>query len=440
MSSLTDDVNFRTYCALDALSTRHCKPSLVSDMKEYGVYDFYHRIVHPLTKIVSGMNRRGVWVDQSARVAATTDLEIRIKERQEELNSIAGRELNIAGDDLRTFLYDEVGLPYPFRRPWETKRSTNKETLLALKEHVPEVALMLDGIIELRQLTTFVNTFLIVGDDVDDNGRVHPQFRLGPVTGRLSCKKPDFHNVPDGIPRSIYSASPGKILIGADYSQVEFRIFAILGHCLALLEGFARGEDAHTMNTKIIMGRSDIEVHKLFKKIRTVIKRFSFGMIYGGKLQTLVTAVREAFNLLGEHVSEVQVHAAVERFFTLNPQAQEFMTQCRIGTLETRLMYNRFGRLRIFFGPKRDVPGEAGNYPMQSGAGDVINTRMLKIDPVIPESILIQVHDSLILEVDEEEGEEKKAQVKELMEEPIPEFDGYQFPVSIKLGKNWAEV
>ncbi len=435
---MTFDDKYLEYCARDALSTLYASDTILADMEEARVDDFYWRIPHPLSQIVGKMNRIGVWVDVTKRDIASEDLKNQIGEKERELNELAGREINASGDSLREWLYTDLKLPVLTRKK-SPKPSTDKNVLKNLATRFPELEAVFDLVISIRNLKKLDSTYVEVTSEGDEFGRVHPAFRIGPVTGRLSCKRPPFQGYPKGLARSIYAAPPGRVFVGADYKQLELRIFAILGQCRALLEAFARGEDPHDANARTIYAiPPGVKVESIFRKCA---KNYIFGTIYGGSTPTLTRAVSAAFEQSGQHVDPLVVAVAMQRFFDANPEAEKFMNSCKEQVLRTRMQYNNFGRLRIFFGPRKDILGQSMNNPIQSGAADLINDRMIRMDRRITWStLLLQVHDFVLYECDEDDVERTKVAVQEEMEAPTPEFGGYSFPVDIQVGRNWAEV
>jgi DNA polymerase-1 len=446
---MKDDQDFRLYNAKDALSTRLTTPVMVDEMKSKpfkgshnvilgkrvnNLFDFYKTVVHPLSILLGNMNRRGVFVNQKHRAEAVVETLKEIEKVKSELSEIAGREMGLAGDDLGHWLFDELKLP-GVKSKKTKKWSTDKEVLKAVAKAVPEISEVCTMILNGRRLQIIKSTFLDAAEKVGEDGRIHPSFRIGPVTGRLASRNPNLQNIPEGICRSVYAAAPGKIFVGADYSQVEIRIFAILSQARWMLDLFARGGDFHTEVAKILFNTNNPT-----KRQRSYTKRFVFGMLYGGQEDTLENAVSGAYEDAGERVPMSVVQGAIKRFFDQNPEARVYMNACRNQVMTTRTMYNEFGRPRVFFGRIDDAMGQGGNYPMQGGAGDLINTKMLEMDLRLPDSLLIQVHDYVMFEVDEDKAEETATYVKETMEAPIPQFRNNRFPVKIGIGRNWDEV
>ena len=430
---------FKEYCIRDAVATVHIAEPLLDDMDEFNVRDMYFNVIHPLANIIAQMNRRGVWINLDRRQHAIDDINNVIDKNQLALNEVAGREISVNGDSLRDWLYDDLKLGGGRRAG--SKPSTNKAMLKALAEKYPDLEPVFNLILGIRTNKKLINTFLEVAGEVDANGRLHPSFRIGPVTGRLACKRPNFQNIPPGVCRSIFAAPPGYVFVGADYSQVEVRIFAILSGARGLLRVLAEGGDIHDYNTELVFGIKKGTVDaKVWKHFRGYAKRFLFGMIYGGSESTLIRAVSGAYADAGQKVSDVAVKNAMNRFFEANPEARIFMQICRSTALVKHIMYNAFGRPRMFFGTREEIPGQGGNYPMQSGAGDLINERMLIIDKEVPGDLLIQVHDFVMIETREENGETVAHQLKEILEAPCKQLDGFSFPVEVKIGKDWSEV
>lgn len=427
--------DFRLYNCKDALATVLAEQGLRKELEEEGLEWYYNTLVQPLAHVILNINSKGIWVDVEAKEAANSDLEEKIRVKKEELNTIAGKEMPIMGDAVGTWLFEELGLPKGKRSVKTKKWSTDEKVLRRVIEAEPKAASICNLLLEARGLSLLKNTFLRAAEFTDSNGRLHPNFRIGPVTGRLSCARPNLQNVPPGTCRSVYAAPPGFAYIGADYSQLELRIFAILSKCKRLLDAFAQGKDVHAEVTKALLEKDSVT-----KEERREGKRFVFGMIYGAQEPTLVQVAYDILEVAGLPSGRASVRIAMTNFFAMYPEAKTFMRSCGEQVLQKRKMYTAMGRPRIFFGNVKDALGEGGNYPMQGGASEIVNRSMIELDASQPDSMVLQVHDFILLEVPEQDIVQSTAIMKEALERPVKEFDNMSFPVEIKVGKNWAEV
>ena len=429
--------SFREYCCKDAFATRLIAEKMIAELKRKDLWNYYIERVQPLTRVIIAMNRNGVYINSDKRDKAIVELDRLVKENKKFINDIAGREVNISGDDLGIWLFEELRLPGGKKTKKSGKWSTEKSLLKEIKASLPEMDEVFDAITSIKESSHLINSFLEVTQDVDDNGRLHPNFKIGPVTGRLACLSPNFMAVPKGICRSVYSASDGKIFVGADYKQLELRIFAINSGAKRLIKVFEEGKDPHRMITADAMGKPVEDVEDWERKIG---KNFVFGMIFGAGDDTLVRTISKAFKTGSMQDRYEAGKRAKSLFFRRNPEALIYRNKIKRELEKTRMLYTREGRPRIFFEKTKDALGQAGNYPMQGSAAGIMNECMVDIHREDRYPMLMQVHDFLLLEPNIGEEKECARFLKEKMEKPIHAFDGYIFPVDVKIGNDWSEV
>lgn len=433
---MSDDT-FRLYNCRDAKATRLVSSGLRKELGELGALDFYFTVVQPLAPVLVQMNLKGLRVNQEKREEAMLTLEKEVEREKEELEEILGFPLEVRGDRLGTFLFEELKLAGG-KRTRKGKWFQDEEILKDVVSKNPEIGPVCDLILGVRRKEKLVSTYLEPAQWVDKRGRLCSNFKIGPVTGRLASIKPNFQNVPEGLCRSIYEAAPGYLFIAADYSQVELRIFALLSKAEALLEAFRAGKDIHSFNARALLGKGEEEA--VDKRERDFAKIFMYGLLYGAEVERLHQSVSRVFTSVTQRLSLKNVQDAYNRFFTLFPQARSFRAGLVAKVRKERKLIGPFGRPRFFFGNEADIVTQAGNFPMQNGAADLIAKAMIRIAQRLPDTLVLQVHDSVMIEVREEEVEEKGRVLKEILEEPVPEFDGYSFPSTVKVGKNWSEV
>jgi len=438
MDILLDDLDtFRLYCCRDAFATRLIVDPMIKELKDKNLWDYYVERVQPFVATIVNMNKHGVWIDDSKREAAIEEIEKNVTEIQSNFDKIVGRHLNVNGDELGEWLFEELKVPGGKKTAKTKKWSTGKDLLKEIKANTPDVEEIIDMILEIRGQSKIVGSFLDVTKEVDENGRLHPNFRIGPVTGRLACKRPNFQNVPKGICRAVYAAPPGFVFVGADYSQLELRIFALNSGCKRLRQVFDEGKDPHRLITSDAMDKPLEEVEDWERRIG---KNFVFGMIFGAGDDTLVKTISKAFKTGSYKVRYAAGVRAKSNFFKKNPEALIYRNQIKREIERTKMIYTRDGRPRIFFGKMRDALGQAGNFPMQGSAAGLMNERMVIIDKDNFWPMLMQVHDFVMLEVPEAEAQQAADYLTKVLEAPSSVFDGYQFPVDCKIGKNWSEV
>lgn len=425
---------FRKYNAKDAYSAlRAVKPSLLRDMDEFGLRPVYERIVRPLGQVLVRLNAKGIYVDLEAKSAAIAAIHEKKKELQAQIDEICGRPMDVNGKEFKLFLYQELAL-IPPKVGKTGLGSTNEDTLKKLGQKYPEIIELSNMAIELRSQDKMEDTFLKGATPMDD-GRVYAGFRIGPVTGRLACRKPNFQNIPEGIGRKVFVAPKGYKYIYGDYSQLQGRIFAVLAADQPLLDALAAGWDIHDYNGRDMFDIHDLDV-KLTTRQRYFAKTFFFGhILFGGSIESVQGRGAE---LLSDIPPE-RIAKLGEEWFDKHPKVKEYRARIEQELYTKRRLVGPFGRPRIFFDPPKSAIRQAFNYPIQNGEGDMVALKLIEIDREHPNELCLQVHDSIMLETPDEQVEERAAWLKELLEQPLPEFGGYKFPVKISIGNSWGD-
>ena len=420
---------FRLYNCKDVHGTALSFAGLLTELEETGLHTFYNEIVQPLAYVLAAMNLKGLYVNQEARDAAKAEYTQKVAYLSEQLNNITGREINVNGDSLSDYLYGELRLP---RLSRASVRATDEAALKKLAKQFPELKELVDLVFEIKKGKTLLSKFLNYRLDVD--GRLRPSYRIGPVTGRLGCKKPNFMNVPEGIARAIFCAPPGYLFVYADYSQIELRILAILACDQGLLDAFARGDDIHDTNARDLFGIPPGQ--KVTGRQRFFAKMFIYRLNYGGDTaEGLIEVGAELFS----DVSVDLIQSLSDRYLAAHPNIVEFRNNLKAQLYATRRIVNAFGRPRIFFDRLKDATRSAYNYPMQSGAADLINKAMIRIHKEFPDMLVLQVHDCVMLEVPEAQAIQVGRRVKEILEAPVPELNNYSFPAKVLVGHSWGD-
>ncbi|RLG11624.1 DNA polymerase I, partial [Candidatus Pacearchaeota archaeon] len=280
--------------------------------------------------------------------------------------------------------------------------------------------------------------------------RIHTEFnQTGTATGRLSSQKPNLQNIPikgeEGLEiRRIFIAENGHLLCSVDYSQIELRILAHFSEDENLINAFKRGEDIHNFTACEVFG---VTPDKVTPEMRRVSKIINFGIAYGmspyGLSKELKISVREA-------------ETFIRRYFQRYPKIKEYIDKTIKFAQENGYVKTLSGRKRYvpeIFSKNKSIK-ELGyriavNTPIQGSAADLIKAAMVVLYKKfkklgVKTSILLQVHDELILEVPENEVEIIKEIVPEIMENPFTYLGlNYSLKVPLKVnitfGKNWAE-
>jgi DNA polymerase I-like protein with 3'-5' exonuclease and polymerase domains/5'-3' exonuclease len=392
-----------------------------------------------VTPVLEKMTQTGVLVDLEYLSKLGIDLKAKLTKIEEDIYSYVGHQFNLnSPKQLSEVLFDELNLPV-FRKT-KTGRSTDEQTLRELVPAHPAIPLLL----EYRQLYKLVSTYIdALPKSVGEDGRIHSTFNVeGAATGRLSSINPNLQNIPirgemGGEIRKAFIATPGKVLLKADYSQVELRIMAHVSEDPNLTKAFQDAVDIHTATAAKIF---NVSINEIDSKQRNVGKTMNFATLYGQGAHALSQQLGIDFATARQYIAE---------YFAQFPKVKDWMQQ----TLEFGY---KNGFVETIWGRRRYIPelqatnrmlrsaGErmAINMPVQGTSADMIKKAMVEIGKELEGQdscqLILQVHDELLFECDPSSIKETAKMVKEKMEKAIE----LTVPVivDLKVGKNWAEM
>ena len=364
----------------------------------------YSEIEIPLVPVLSRIECRGVLVDRDMLAAQSAELAERLNEIETEAYECAGEEFNIGSPkQIQTILFEKQGLPVRAKTP-KGQPSTAESVLIELADDYPLPRIILEhrGLSKLK--STYTDKLPL--EISPSTGRIHTSYHQAvAATGRLSSSDPNLQNIPirsaEGRRiRRAFIAPPGRVLIAADYSQIELRIMAHLSRDKGLIAAFKRGADIHRATAAEIFG---CDIEQVSDDQRRSAKAVNFGLIYG----------MSAFGLgrqLG--IDRGAAQAYVDLYFERYPGVRQFMDATRERARETGYVETLFGR-RLYLPEinarnaqrRQYAERTAINAPMQGTAADIIKRAMIAVDRWIEEStaaatLIMQVHDELVLEAD----------------------------------------
>jgi DNA polymerase-1 len=401
----------------------------------------YREIDLPLAFVLHGMEQAGVQLDCDVLAEMSGKLAGDIRQLEGQIHEMAGVPFNVnSPKQLGDVLFNRMGLPRPFKSGKGKTISTAQDVLEGLAAEHEIVRLVL----EFRQLTKLKSTYIDALPLLCRNGRLHTSFnQTVAATGRLSSTNPNLQNIPIRTElgreiRAAFVSAPGKLLVGADYSQIELRLLAHYSQDPLLLEAYRTGKDIHTLTAAEVFGVPPMLIDA---EHRRRAKAVNFGIVYGlspfGLSQQLGIEQKEAKRF---------IDAYFERYAGVRGFIDRTLEQAR-----------RDGFVRNLFGRKRPIPDllsknpnlrgfaerTAVNTPLQGTAADLIKIAMLRLDHEISArglqaKMLLQVHDELVLESPVDEVETVKALVKECME------GAYELSVpldvEVSVGGNWRDM
>ena len=409
------------------------------ELKENNLFSLFTNLEMPILPILAQMEMEGIHLEKSELAEYSKDLTSQIEKLQAEIFELVGHEFNIASPkQLQEVLFIERGLKTG--KKTKTGYSTNTDVLEELASQDPVPA----KILEFRKLSKLLSTYVdALPALADKNGRIHTTFiQTGTATGRLSSRDPNLQNIPvrDENGRKIrkaFDATQGKVLISADYSQIELVILAHLSKDKNLCNAFLSGNDVHKATASLIFGVSPEEVKP---EMRRTAKTINFGVIYG----------MSAFRLAGElGISRTTAKNFIDSYFATYSGVQEFINTTieqaeKEGFVETISGRRRYIKAINSANKTEKAAAEriAINTPIQGSAADIVKQAMIKVHSELsqkfPEAkLLLQVHDELIAECPENQAEEVANLIKTTMESVISL--SVPLKVSVETGKRWGE-
>ena len=414
-----------------------CRDSGVSRPPLEKLFQLEMRVLPILTR----MELTGIHLDTATLHAYNKELTEGIAAAEQSIYKEVGHEFNIASPkQLQTVLFEERGLKAG--KKTKTGYSTDTSVLeeLAFEDPVPRM------ILDYREMAKLKSTYVeALPKLVDDQGRIHTDFvQTGTATGRLSCRDPNLQNIPVRNEagrriRSAFTAPEGKVLISADYSQIELVVLAHLSGDKNMSQSFIDGTDVHKATAALIYG---VAPDAVTPEMRRTAKTINFGVIYG------MSAFRLARDL---GISRTQASQFIENYFAQYFSVDSFIKDTIKKAEETGWVETLFGRRRPIMNinsrnklEKAAAERIAVNTPVQGSAADIVKTAMLAVSDALtktksPARLLLQVHDELIFECPDDKAtiDATIALIKDKMENAVKL--NVPLRVSIEYGKNWGE-
>lgn len=432
------------YAAEDADVTLRLHQAIFSKLQQnVGMESVYQQIEVPLVPVLSRMERCGVLIDDMKLNAQSQEITLRLDQLEQQAYEIAGQKFNLSSPkQLQAILFDQMGLPVIKKTP-SGAPSTNEEVLqeLALDYPLPKVIIEHRGLAKLK--STYTDKLPKMINPV--TGRVHTSYHQAvTATGRLSSTDPNLQNIPirneEGRRiRQAFIAPTGWKVVAIDYSQIELRIMAHLSGDKALLDAFKHGKDIHSATAAEILG---VDISQVSSEQRRRAKAVNFGLIYG----------MSAFGLAKQlGISRGEAQHYMDIYFERYPGVMQYMEDTRTQASETGYVETLFGRrlhlpeIKSANGMRRKAAERAAiNAPMQGTAADIIKKAMLAVDQWIEQygegrvKLLMQVHDELVLEVQEPYLDEIETKIQKLMESAA----ALDVPLVAEVGRgdNWDQA
>ena len=434
------------YAAADAEVVLQLIPILREKMQAEQTEHIFTDYEIPLIPVLAEMERRGILLDREFLTQMSADLAERLVSLEKEIYDLVGYPFNInSTQQLAGALFNTLGLVPP--RTAKKTSSGNYSTAADVLEEMRGEHPVIDKILEYREIGKLKSTYTdTLPESIDKNtGRVHTSFnQTGTVTGRLASSSPNLQNIPTRTElgkqiRTAFTADPGCELLSVDYSQIELRIVAHMSGDEAMISAFKAGQDIHAATAAAIY---HCDISEVTKDQRRHAKAINFGLIYG----------MSSFGLSkSAGLTPSEASAFVKAYFEQVPKVKSFLDGLRLTAAQQGWVRTLAGRKRYFPNLKREMnynlrnreEREAINAPVQGTSADILKAAMIALPAELKKnglhaSILLQVHDELMLEVPEEELDETQDVVRSVMEN-ITEL-AVPLLTEAKRGTNWGEL
>lgn len=412
--------------------------------------DLAKDIEWPIIPVLARMEEQGILVDKSYLAKMSGELADKISDAEQEIYGHAGMEFNISSpSQLASVLFEKLQLPKQFIKKTKTGYSTAASELDKLRGLHP----VIDLITRYREYTKLKGTYVdplpkLMGGD----GRLHTTFALDvAATGRLSSHDPNLQNIPvrsevGRLIRRAFVPAKGNVFISADYSQFELRLAAYLAGEKDMIKAFNEGLDVHQLTASQIY---DVKLEQVTKEQRYSAKAVNFGIMYGQGPHGLSVSTG---------MSMAEAKEFIEKYFAIRPKIKAYIDKLREQAKDKGYVETLFGRRR----PTPDVKSSnfivregayraAVNMPMQGTAADIMKLAMIKVQQYFDQNhesrdmnhggqprMLLQIHDSILVEVSDKQAEKVAGEIKDIME------NVHKLPVKLSVdthvGKNWADL
>lgn len=417
---------------------------LFDKLKENSLDKLYYEMEEPVARIIAEMEQTGIMINAENIKSVADKLKTFIDLEYNKIKDMAGFDLNPnSPKQLSSYLYDKLGLKGAKKN--KSGYSTDEDTLKDLRISYPEYDSFISSILKYREINKLYSTYTLNLLEYVKDGRIHTEFKqTGTATGRLSSSNPNMQNIPQKgeyaeILRSSFVAKKGCKLVSLDYSQIELRILAHLSEDENLIKAFNENKDIHTMTALNIFHLSSAD--EVTHDIRRIAKAVNFGILYG----------LSSFGLARDtKVTRKEAQSFIDGYFALYPKVKIFIDEIIKQTREKGYCSTILGRKRNIHdinsrnaNIRTRAERMAVNAPIQGSAADIIKLAMIECDKYIKENgidakCILQIHDELIFEVNENIVSEFTDIMKNIMERAV----SLSVPllVNAETGDNWGQL
>lgn len=397
----------------------------------------------PVIPVLARMEYAGIELDTAYLKAFAVEIDESIASLEAQIYQHAGQEFNIGSpSQLADILFNKLELPAKGIKKGKTGYSTAASELDKLRgQHA-----IIDLITQYREVAKLKNTYVdTLPKQIDEHSRLHTTFRLTIAqTGRLSSDDPNLQNIPTRTDlgrrvRTAFVAGEGKKLISADYSQFELRLAAAISGDQKMIDLFNSGTDIHTATAAQIQGR---QLEDVTKQMRSAAKTVNFGVLYGMSPHGLSAATGMTFE---------QSKHFIDEYFKVRGPLLAYLNGLKEFARNEGYVETLHGRRRPMpdikssnFMVRQGAERAAMNMPIQGTEADLMKLAMINVEAALekqyPEAkMLLQIHDSILVECPEADAKDVAKLLKEVMEAVYPQLP-VQLTVDYKIGDNWGEL
>lgn len=420
-------VTYRLYEVLSAKLQAH--PELVNIL---------HNIEVPVARVLTEMEENGIELDLAFLDQLGGEFANTMQNLENQIMEIAGESFNVSSPkQVGEVLFEKLGLKGG-KKTTTGQYSTSESVLEKIEHPIAQLILEYRGLSKLK--STYTDGLCKQANP--DTHRVHTSYHQAlTATGRLSSTDPNLQNIPIRAEigrqiRKAFVAPEGRVLLAADYSQIELRLMAHLSQDEALLDAFIHGQDVHRRTAAEVLG---IPLEEVTNDQRRQAKAVNFGLLYGMSEFGLIRQ-------LGFTRQESQDY--IKQYFHRYPGIYDYMQRTRQVALEQGFVETLLGR-RLYTPDidarnmmvRKAAERAAINAPLQGSAADIIKMAMIEVDKMLPKDqakMLLQVHDELVFEVDEDIADELAPKLAEVMQSVLQ--ISVPLVVEVGKGKNWDEA
>lgn len=438
---LKNNLDIKEICVQKAKFIYANKEKFEKELKDKEMYDLFFNIELPLSKVLADMEYTGFNVDKNKLIEMGEEIKIKIDLISNTIYNYAGEVFNISSPkQLGEILFEKLKLPHK-GKAGRNGYSTSAEVLEKLKDKHP----IIESILEYRMLTKLYSAYIEgLISYIHEDGKIHTIFTQTLTrTGRLSSIEPNLQNIPirneyGKLIRKAFIPSPDSIIVSADYSQIELRIFSCMANITALKDAFNNNIDVHSKTASDIF---NVPIEAVTKDMRRMAKAVNFGIIYG------ISGFGLSENL---NIDTKEATKFINHYFETYPGIKKYKEESLQEAHKKGYVKTMFGRIRTLdelenknYMIRSAAERIALNTPIQGTSADILKIAMIRLFSEfnknnLKSKLLVTVHDELVVDCKKDEFEIVKKLMKDVMENVV-KLD-VPLTVDVEYGDDWYQA